>query len=254
MTRSLIINADDYNLTWGVSRGILRAYDEGIVTSTTVMINLPLERRALQELKKRPGLGAGLHLNVTLGGPVSHRSQVATLVKREGIFRRPGDYLQKMPSEREVAREYEAQVGLFVKWFGKKPDHLDTHHHLQDFPLFFRALAGVARRWKVPVRRSRIFQLDQYQREVKGLKTTDYLFGNLEARFIWRKDSFWGVVENLPDGTSEIGCHPAYCDQKLREISSFRELREEELRLFSDRQLRKEITSLGVELTRFSQI
>jgi predicted glycoside hydrolase/deacetylase ChbG (UPF0249 family) len=254
VTKRLIINADDYNLTGGVSRGILKAYDQGVVTSTTVMINLPLDARAVKELRKRPGLGAGLHLNVTLGEPVSHRSQVRTLLQPDGKFRRPAEYLQRAPSEGEIAREYEAQVGLFVKCFERKPDHLDTHHHLHDFLPFFRALARVARRWKIPVRRSRIFQLGHYRQEVSVLRTTDYLFGNLEARHIWRRDSFWGVAENLPDGTSEIGCHPAFCDRQLREISSFRELREEELRLFSDRHLRREITSLGVELINFSHI
>lgn len=249
----LIVNADDYNLTRGVCRGILKAHDEGIVTSTTVLINLPLDEWALRELKKRPNLGAGVHLNVTLGKPLSRASELRSLVQPDGRFRRPLDYFKKLPLEKEVAKEYEAQVQLFVKCLGTKPDHLDTHHHLHDHPLFFRAVAGVARRWKIPVRRSRIFQLDPYRDEVDGLKTTEYLFGNLEARFIWRKDSFWGVVENLQEGTSEIGCHPAYCDRELREISSFRELREDELRLFSDRTLRKKIASLGVELTNFRQ-
>ncbi len=252
--RQLIINADDFNLTPGVSRGILRAHDEGVVTSTTVLINLPLEGGTLREIKKRKKLGVGLHLNVTLGKPLNPPSQVPTLVKEEGRFRRPEDYLKKMPSLKDVLREYDAQIRLFKESFGRLPDHLDTHHHLHDHLVFWRALSSLARKYRFPLRRSRIFQLGNFNGELEGLKTTQYLFGNLEARYIWEREPFWGVIENLPEGTSEIACHPGFCDQKLRQISSFREGREAELKLFSDRVLRQKVADIGVELIRFNQI
>lgn len=254
MTRRLIINADDCNLTPGVTRGILESHDKGILTSTTLLINLPLEEGIVRELKKRSKLGLGLHLNVTLASPVSAAEQISSLLKTGGIFRRPTDYQKELPSPKEVVVEYEAQIRLFENRFGRKPDHLDTHHHLHDHPLFFRALSAVARRWKLPIRRSRIFQLSEFERMTRSLQTTDYLFGNLEARSHWQKDSFLAAVENLPEGTNEIGCHPAYCDERLCQMSSFREVREEELRVFSDRRLRRTLSELGIELIRFSSL
>jgi len=252
--RRLIINADDCNLTPGVTRGILKSHDQGILTSTTFLINLPLEERTIRELKKRTKLGVGIHLNVTLASPVSPAGRIPSLLKASGVFRRPDNYRKRPPSLKDLTLEYEAQIRLFEKRFGRKPDHLDTHHHLHDHPLFFKALASVARKWKLPVRRSRIFQLSEFGREAQPLRTTDFLFGNLEARSHWEKDSFLGVVECLPDGTSEIGCHPAYCDAGLRQISSFREVREEELSIFSDRKLRRTLSELGIELIRFSNL
>lgn len=251
ISRRLIINADDCNLTPGVTRGILRAHEQGIVTSTTVMMNLPLSQKTIRELKKRRGLGLGVHLNVTFGEPVSPKLAIRSLLKSEGIFKRPRDYFHKRPAVKEVAREYDAQVRLFEKRFGRKPDHLDTHHHLHDDPLFFEALARVAGRWKIPIRRSRIFQQSPV---LQGIKTTDYLFGNLEAHFYWQRDSFLGIAENLPEGTSEIGCHPGYCDAELRRVSSLQEIREKEFNLFSDKRLRKTLSNLGLELIRFSEI
>jgi len=252
--RRLIINADDCNLTPGVTRGILKSHDQGILTSTTLLINLPLEERTIRELKKRTKLGVGVHLNVTLASPVTSLVRVPSLLKAGKFFKRPADYKKRPPSLKDLVTEYSAQIGLFEKRFGQLPDHLDTHHHLHSHPLFFRALSSVARKWKLPVRRSWIFQLSEFNRETRPLRTTDFLFGNLEARSHWEKDSFLGVVECLPDGTSEIGCHPAYCDARLRQISSFREAREEELKVFSDRKLRKILSELGVELTRFSDL
>ena len=250
----LIINADDGNLTSGVTRGILRCHDQGIVTSTTLLMNLPLSRAAIREFKKRKRLGLGVHLNVTLGHPLNPPSAVRTLIGPEGRFRRPSDDWKKRPSPGEIMGEYEAQIRNFIERFERSPDHLDTHHHLHDDPLFFAAVRATARRWKIPLRRSRMFQLERYSRETRGLKTTDFLFGNLEARCHWQKASFLAVAENLPDGTAEIGCHPGYCDSELRRISSMREVRAEELKVFSDRTHRNLLSKLGIELIRFSDL
>lgn len=249
--KRLIINADDFNLTPGVTRGVLKAHDEGILTSTTILINLPLEEKTVREVSKRKRLGIGLHLNVTLGKPLTRST---SLVNTEGTFLRPQNYAQRLPRIGDLIREYETQVQLFQKRFSRKPDHLDTHHHLHDHPLFFKALSLTARKWKLPIRRSRIFQLGEYAGWLKGLQTTDFLFGNLEAHRHWERNSFLGIATNLPEGTSEIGCHPGFCDVQLRTISSFQKAREEELKLFSDKRLRKILSDLKIELIRFIQL
>lgn len=255
MKRRLIVNADDFNLTPGVTRGILLAHDRGIVTSTTILINLPLELALVRETSKRKRLGMGLHLNITLGRPVSPPQKIRSLLGPEGNFQRPLDYGKKKPVLSEAVREYEAQILLFEKYFGKPPDHLDTHHHLHDDPLFFRALSYAARRWKLPIRRSRIFQCQGNTPDLlRDLRTTDFLFGNLEAHTHWKNGSFRALAENLPSGTSEIGCHPGFCDPALRRISSMREVREKELSLFSDKRLGRELTQLEIDLIKFSQI
>ena len=260
--KQLIINADDCNLTAGVTRGILLAHDRGIVTSTTLMMNLPLAEKTVKELKKRKTLGLGVHLNVTFGKPLTKPSQISSLLKSGGIFRRPDDYQKNPPQVKDMIREYDAQVNFFEDRFGNRPDHLDTHHHLHDRPVFFQALVSVARKWKLPVRRCHFFQkgsdpVSDTGSEpfcFSGLKTTDYLYGNLAAKFLWGPVSFWGVVRNLPEGTSEIACHPGFYDAELARMSSLRRMREVELKLFSDGKLRKKLSGLGIELVHFSQI
>ena len=79
----LIVNADDFGLTAGVSRGILEANRNGIVTSTTLLVNRELPPAQLEELKAS-GLGVGVHLNLTLGSPeigrASCRERVCSIV------------------------------------------------------------------------------------------------------------------------------------------------------------------------------
>ena len=70
VTRRLIVNADDFGLTRGVSAGILAARRHGIVTGTTVLVTAALDRDQLAEARAS-GLGIGLHVNLTLGRPLT---------------------------------------------------------------------------------------------------------------------------------------------------------------------------------------
>ena len=40
--KSVIINADDFGYSPAVNAGIIKAYEDGILTSTTLMANMPL--------------------------------------------------------------------------------------------------------------------------------------------------------------------------------------------------------------------
>ena len=85
MLRQLIVNADDFGFTEGVSRGILRGHHEGIVTSTSVMINFPAAldwvSRARQDA---PDLGLGLHLVLTAGRPAAPHDRAGGLRGQSG--------------------------------------------------------------------------------------------------------------------------------------------------------------------------
>ena len=82
MTRRLIVNADDFGLTPGVSEGILAAHRHGIVTSTTVLVNSSIPPHHVARARDS-GLGIGLHANLTLGRPLTSG---AALVDESGRF------------------------------------------------------------------------------------------------------------------------------------------------------------------------
>src|SRR5437762_7703708 len=66
----LVVNADDFGLSAGVNRGILEAHAAGVVSSVSVLVNAPGWDDAvgrLRDLGARPGLGVGLHVNLTMG-------------------------------------------------------------------------------------------------------------------------------------------------------------------------------------------
>jgi chitin disaccharide deacetylase len=86
VTPQLIVTADDFNLSEGVSRGILDAHQHGIVTETSVMVNLGDLEHAAAMLAATPRLAVGLHLNITRGRPVAPSNAVAELLGTDGQF------------------------------------------------------------------------------------------------------------------------------------------------------------------------
>ena len=85
VTKRLIVNADDYGHSPGICLGIREAHLEGIVTSTTAMMNRPLAPAELTVAARTcPNLGVGVHLVLTAGKPVLAAEKVASLGRQPG--------------------------------------------------------------------------------------------------------------------------------------------------------------------------
>lgn len=129
----LIVNADDFGFSPATNAGILEAHHNGIVTSTTVMINLDHAPSGLaQLLEDAPNLGVGLHLNFSQGRPVADQRQVSSLVDDDGNFFGIQDWLARVMEfgHDDFYAEIDAQINRFIRLTGRKPSHLDAHYHL----------------------------------------------------------------------------------------------------------------------------
>src|SRR4030066_295788 len=84
--KMLIVNADDFGMSEEISDGIITAHLEGIVTSTSLMVNMPDAKRAVRLAQQTPSLDVGMHLNMTEGHPVLPPEKVPTLVNNTGEF------------------------------------------------------------------------------------------------------------------------------------------------------------------------
>lgn len=251
MKRFLIVNADDCNLTPGVTRAILDCHDTGILTSTTFMISLPVEPETVKAVLSRKNLGVGIHLNVTMGRPVSAPDEIASLLGEGGKFKKLGEQTGRLPKAAHLALEYQNQINRFRKILGRMPTHLDTHHQVHDHDFFYEVLKNVARKNQLPLRRSMRMRDPQ---KAKGVKSTDHFFGNLTVEGYWRDEPLKTVLINLPEGISEIMCHPGIHDRDLENVSSFTSGRAAEYRLFRSPALRRLTASLGIALTHFGHV
>jgi predicted glycoside hydrolase/deacetylase ChbG (UPF0249 family) len=147
--RLLIVNADDFGLTVGVSKGIVEAATRGVVTSTSVLVLGSAFRESLDLLDGAPDLGVGVHLAVVgEDPPLLSAAEIPSLVDRRGhlpISWRT--FLVQLQAGRidpeDVAKEFGAQVEA-VRAAGIEPTHVDTHQHLHLWPAISDALINVA--------------------------------------------------------------------------------------------------------------
>ena len=116
MPKRLIINSDDYGRTPDISRGIREAHLQGVVTSTTCMINIPTTADDVRvALKETPDLKLGVHLVLTMGKPLSKRETVSSVVDENGNFFNNVAFLANLSSLKvdEVKTEWRLQIERF---------------------------------------------------------------------------------------------------------------------------------------------
>ena len=245
--RALIVNADDFGLTRGVSAGILEAHRHGIVTSTTVLVTADVDRRQLDEARDT-GLGLGLHVNLTLGKPLTRGR---SLVDGGGRFVRDPRRAADIAEAKDVRAEVEAQIARFEKLVGRLPTHLDSHHHVGLYPPVRDVVLDVARALGLPVRSQDAAA--RVRARSAGLRTTDHFFGEAGPGAYWSPPRTLALLRALPPGVSEFMAHPGRFDDDLG-YSRFGRQREIELAGLGGAGTRGAAAALGITLCHFGQL
>ena len=245
--RTLIVNADDFGLTRGVSAGILAAHRHGIVSSTTVLVTAEIDREQLAQAREA-GLGLGLHLNLTLGRPLTRGR---SLVDGGGAFVRDVRRAAAGAEAREVRAEAEAQVARFEKLVGRLPTHIDTHHHVGLYPPVRDVVLDVARAAGVAVRSQD--EAARTRARSARLRTTDHFFGESGPDAYWSAARTLAHLRTLPPGVSEFMCHPGRFDADLG-YSRYGRQREIEMTGLGTALARGAAAALGIQLRHFGQL
>jgi len=250
----LIVNADDFGYTPGVSAGILRAHVSGIVTSTTLMPNAPDTEAASRLARRTPSLAVGVHLVLTYGRPLSDPKRITSLVRPDGTFPRVSDLLRAgRPRADEALLEYRAQFARVRELIGREPTHMDTHHWVHDIPALEDAVLALAKETGAAARTH-----DRRQRERfrdAGVRTTDRFVREFQHEGAIHTDALLDLLERLAGeiGTAELMCHPGDPDEPLLAISTYARERGRELETLTDPLVRAAIRRLGLELATYAQ-
>ncbi|MBM3466098.1 MAG: carbohydrate deacetylase [Armatimonadetes bacterium] len=252
--KRLAVNADDFGFTPGVTAGILRAMQGGVVTGTTAMVCVDgAVERTLESAAAVPGR-VGVHLQLTDGAPCLPPSEVPTLCGPDGRFPRSWRELSSEIDTEQVRREWTAQVQRLLDR-GLRPSHLDSHHSVHMNPRCTRAYVAVARHFDLPVRGgdarlARHFKArgvrcaDACEMGWKGEPDVDVLLDLLRGAFAQLGD----------DATIELMCHPAMVDDDLKARSSHTDSRESELAVLCSPALADGLRSLDVQLVLPSEV
>jgi hopanoid biosynthesis associated protein HpnK len=288
--KNLIVNADDLGWTAGVNRGIAEAHRNGIVTSTSVLANGAAFADGVKAASELPGLGVGVHLNLSDGKPIAPAERVKSLLNENGDFSGgPETILLRLTTNnlepREVEVEWSAQIEK-VRAAGIRPTHLDGHKHVQMLPGLFgialrlakkhgiaavrvsheastlrAALTGgeesssVILKQGVQARGLKLLARDAHEMaERAGIASTDYFCGIAQTGVLSKKGVL-RLLASLPDGTTELMCHPGYADAELQKSATrLQQSRQTELQILTDQEIRKKIAALGIRLINYEEI
>jgi predicted glycoside hydrolase/deacetylase ChbG (UPF0249 family) len=247
--RRLIVNADDFGRAPGVSYGIAAAHRNGIVSSTTMMVNLPWSQDAVLLSSSLPALSVGLHLTYCYGPPLA--SNVPSLIGSDGLLERDRMRLRERLSASDVDRETRAQIARIQQLMGRPPTHLDSHQHIHTWPVVRDIVACIAAELRLAVR-----SVDDEQRAYlreRGIATPDHFLNDFFAPGSMTLDGLLAVLRSLPPGVTELMCHPGFDDDALAD-STFRKQREDEVGFLTSPQAIQTIADGGIELVTYAAL
>ncbi|PSU34832.1 ChbG/HpnK family deacetylase [Photobacterium lutimaris] len=251
----LIINADDFGLTKGVNAAIVEAMNNGVVTSTTLMVNQLGTADAIDLIHTHKLESIGLHVNLTLGKPVSEPEEISSLVDSNGEFH-SRKYLTDNADKINAEHVYIEAMNQYLnaKSYGVDIDHFDSHHfaaflpNLRDGFIKFANEVGLASR-----------RADYYIEDIQALavKTTDKFsaqFYGERANIKGLKDTILELKGSDNETTVEIMAHPGYSGDELASLSSYTTQREHELSVLLSDEIKSWLQAQEIELIDFKGI
>ena len=279
----LIVNADDFGFDPAINAAVAQAHENGILTSTSLMVAGPCAAAAVEYAKAHPALSVGLHLTLVEGKTVLPAAQLRPLTDAAGAL--PSGFAafaaRLTAGGHPAARALEAEARAQIEWMlerGLQPTHLDSHMHTHLHP---RALEIVARlaveygivfvrapleQWSAPetwrqapglLARWLIFQAlgRRARRRLRqcGVRTADWAIGVLTPGRM--TEAFVaGRFACLPDGLTELFFHPATVADlpQMCGRAGYRHL--EELQALRSPQLRQLMEERGIQLVGFREL
>ena len=230
LPRALIVNADDFGQSAGINRGVIEAHEHGIVTSASLMVCWPGAVAAAAYARSHSSLSVGLHLDV------------GEWTCRDGAWETT--YRWTDPDDpRGVAREAALQLERYRDLIGHDPTHLDSHQHVHRRSPAREVLERMASALDVPLRHcSRVrYCGDFYGQTATGEPLPDLISTTALA----------AVLRGLPEGVTELACHPGYADDV---DSMYRVERSIELETLCAKEIRDVLTEQRIALVSFNAV
>ncbi|MEA5528970.1 hopanoid biosynthesis-associated protein HpnK [Dolichospermum sp. UHCC 0684] len=271
----LVINADDFGFSDDVNTAIIQAHEEGILTSTSLMVTGDAAQNAIALAKNHPHLAVGLHLVLVCGKSVLPPAQIPNLVDSQGNFSNNPtqaglSYQFNQATRAELRLEISAQLEKF-RDSGLNLAHVDGHLHLHVHPVILNILTEFAAEFQIKFIRlpseelSKNLKIDnrnlftkiiwsivfgQLRRYGEGLlkanqiKFADRVYGLLQTGDMSEK-YLLGLIPQIEAELVEIYSHP---DLVNTEINNGGEV---ELAALLSQQVREMLTVKGFELSNY---
>ncbi len=213
--KKLIVNADDYGFTRGISKGILLAHRYGIVTSTSLMVNTRGAQWAAKKAAKYTSLSLGLHGVLSLSTPKENNVDFHI-------------------------NQLENQLKKFIQLTHKHPTHFDLHGVPKATPAMKLAAYSFVQRHRLPFR------------GMKNSTVVNNFYGMSGANPLPHRitlEALSKILKCLSPGISILVCHPGITSNRLKD--PYRTLRRIELDVLTSPQISSLIQKEGIKLINF---
>lgn len=279
--KKLIITADDYGMSPAVNQAIDEGIAAGLITSTNVMMNMPVCNEAVR--LKGTGASVGLHWVLTCGKPLLPWEKVPSLTADNGEFYPLSEFWKRYQKglilEDEIERELTAQYEAYVSILGQ-PEYWNTHQHVHIawklYPLFLSLAVKLGMmkmrnnrriyvpgsnrannrslKWKMlePVKNS-VLSLWQRKARGQGVAFPDGLIVALGRDDPENPEYLFHHIQWNGKEIGEYMIHPAV-EYDSRYFETLIERRMQEYRIFTSEQTHRILADVGIELVSYSAL
>jgi len=284
----LITNADDFGLNNSVTDAIVESFTDGILQSTTLIVNTNGFDYAINQSKIHEKLGVGIHFNLTEGKPISNIDKVDLLVDEQGNFK--SNLIQRNNLKLGTKRKYEQVTceleNQLIKMLdsGVKPSHFDSHHHVTGLPIVFKSSMNIAKKYGVlkarstninfkfsnnatavdrinflpniilSVPKSVVHYSNKARLRHNGIQTPDIKIipSRVKPSISDPVDHFISVLSVLRSGVTEISFHPGYKGSNPTDSEKTAKLRVIDLKILTSEKVKEYIDKNNIILINFN--
>ncbi len=218
-----IVNGDDFGASRGINRGIVEAHCHGVLTSTSLMVNMPATEEAAILSRELPELSIGLHVNITT---------------------EDGELVVDLAAPDECRAEVYRQLERFQELIGRLPTHIDSHHNVHRVPQLLPQFLDLAQQYQLPLR------------EHSRVRYFPSFYGQWDGETHLEQISVENLVQMLEtefrEGFTELSCHPGYVDPEFSSTYSIE--RETELQTLCSPIIRSKLAELQLQLIGFREL
>lgn len=257
---NLVINSDDFGYSKAINQGIIETHLNGVLTSTTMMANMPGFVDAVKLSRDVPNLGVGAHLSLTCGRPVLHH--VDQLIGANDEFK-PLTFYKESPEKVDLDQLYEEWEAQIKKLLGAgiQLTHLDTHHYTHSYGSNYQVIDLLARKYQLPVRNC--FDVDKKikDKQIVPMEALWNIFNypkmkDMSLPYPTVKESLFKIFEAdakkfVEFQDIEAVVHPGYLDSVIWYGSSFNVARLREVEVLCDPIFKKLLARYGYNLVTY---
>ena len=252
----LIVNGDDFGITHACNLAIIDCFKNGGLRSTSMMTNMDHCKEAAKLMKENPDLSVGIHLCLTAGKPLT---EVPSLVKEDGTFNKAILSNQIPVSLEEIEKELEAQIDRFIELTGKLPDHINSHHGIEQIEGVDQILTKLSEKFDRPLRKFMNNPEDNYGPFLQADLPFVSFHPCKSPNDGYQPDQ---MIEALDDFMKrhpecefcELALHPGYVDADLMDLSSLNTGRVYDARMICSDEIKNWIRQYDIELADYRSL